>query len=109
MIRVRLKIFPSTSAWLNVFHFFVTKLIAFPTAKRKEGNTRSVGVNPFQLACSSGEYVNLLPDVFTIIIKQIVIPLKTSRARNLCFGAIVMVEILSTACGSPSSETKTNG
>jgi hypothetical protein len=68
--------------------------MAFPTAKRKEGNTRSVGVNPCQCACSRGEYVNLLPDVFTMIIKQIVIPLKTSRARNRCFGAIVIVKYL---------------
>src|SRR5438046_2563388 len=30
------------------------KLMALPTAKRKEGNTRSVGVKPCQPACSSG-------------------------------------------------------
>src|SRR5450432_3100092 len=96
MMAVLLKIFPSTSAWLNVFHLAITKLIAFPTAKRNEGNTRSVGVNPCQRACSRGEYVNLLPDVFTMIIKQIVIPLKTSRAKNRCFGAIVIVEYLNT-------------
>jgi len=95
---VLLNIFPKTSAWLKVFHFAITKLMAFPTAKRKDGNTRSVGVNPCQCACSSGEYVNLLPDVFTIIIKQIVIPLNTSKARNRCFGAIVMVKYLVLGC-----------
>src|SRR6516225_11211130 len=82
MMSVRLKILPNTCDWLIVLHFFITKLMAFPTAKRNEGNTRSVGVKPCQAACSRGEYVNLLPDVFTIIIKQIVIPLNTSRARN---------------------------
>ena len=55
MIAVRLKIFRKTSDWLKEFHFAITKLIAFPTANKKEGNTRSVGVNPCQCACSSGE------------------------------------------------------
>lgn len=32
----------------------ITKAIALPTAKRKKGNTRSVGVHPCQGACSSG-------------------------------------------------------
>ncbi len=109
MMAVLRNIFPSTSAWLKVFHLDIAKLIAFPTAKRKDGNTRSVGVNPCQCACSNGEYVNLLPDVFTMIIKQIVIPLNTSKARNLCFAAIAIVEYLSIGLGTPSSETKANG
>src|SRR5436190_20661304 len=49
----------------------------------KVGNTRSVGVNPNQCACNSGGYeVSPLPGVFTMIMKQIVIPRSTSRARN---------------------------
>ena len=55
MIAVRLKILPSTCDWLRLFHLFITKLMALPTANRKEGKTRSVGVNPCQWACSSGE------------------------------------------------------
>jgi hypothetical protein len=31
-------------------HFGNTKLIALPTANKKEGKTKSVGVNPFQAA-----------------------------------------------------------
>ena len=34
--------------------FGITKAIALPTANKKNGNTRSVGVNPCQGACSSG-------------------------------------------------------
>jgi hypothetical protein len=29
-------------------------VVVIPTMKRKNGNTRSVGVQPFQAACSSG-------------------------------------------------------
>jgi len=32
----------------------IIKAMALPTAKRKKGNTRSVGVNPCQGACSNG-------------------------------------------------------
>jgi hypothetical protein len=35
-------------------HFSITKLIELPTANMKEGNTRSVGVNPFHEACDIG-------------------------------------------------------
>ena len=84
MSRVLLKIFPSTAALLIAANFFRAKLIALPTAKRKEGNTRSVGVQPFQWAWRNGEYVKVsLPGVFTMIIKQTVIPLKISRDRLL--------------------------
>src|SRR3954452_6648479 len=85
----------------------MAKLIAFPTAKRNDGNTRSVGVKPCQCACSSGEYVNLLPDVFTMIIKHIVIPLNTSRARNRCFGAIAIVGYLNLGWRLQVRELKT--
>lgn len=36
-------------------NFGITKAIALPTANRKKGKTRSVGVHPCQEACSSGE------------------------------------------------------
>ena len=61
------------------------KLIALPTANKKEGNTRSVGVKPCHAACSNGlKGAAPLPGVFTMIIKQMVIPLNTSRERNRC-------------------------
>jgi hypothetical protein len=64
-------------------YFGIEKLMAFPTTNRKVGNTRSVGVNPCHAACDKGaKGVAPLPGVFTMIIKQIVMPLKTSRARK---------------------------
>jgi hypothetical protein len=50
MMIVLLKILPRTAPSLMFTHFFITKLMAFPTANMKEGNTRSVGVKPCQLA-----------------------------------------------------------
>lgn len=65
--------------------------MAFPTANKKEGNTKSVGVNPCQFACSKGEKVVApFPGVFTIIIKQIVIPLNTSRAVKRWLAAVIL-------------------
>ena len=59
------------------------KLMALPTANKKDGNTRSVGVNPCQLACNSGaKAVAPSPGVLTIIMKQTVNPRNTSRARK---------------------------
>ena len=59
------------------------KLIAFPTANKKAGKTRSVGVKPCQLAWSKGANgVAPVPGVFTMIMKQTVMPLNTSRERN---------------------------
>src|SRR4051812_12144329 len=81
---VRLIIFQTTSELLCPANFFIAKLMALPTANKNEGNTRSVGVKPNQAACWSGaKGVAPLPGVFTIIIKQIVIPRKTSSERNL--------------------------
>jgi hypothetical protein len=60
--------------------------MALPTANKKEGNTKSVGVNPFHSACKNGANVAApSPGVFTMIIKQIVIPLNTSSDKNLWF------------------------
>jgi hypothetical protein len=65
--------------------FFTTeKLMAFPTANRNEGKTRSVGVKPCHEACRRGlNGIALLPGVFTIIMKQMVRPLNTSNGKNL--------------------------
>ena len=54
MIIVRLNIFSKTSFWGSFCHLGVTKLKALPTANKKDGNTRSVGVNPFHCAWSKG-------------------------------------------------------
>jgi hypothetical protein len=53
--RVRFKIFQTTVDCGIVSHLAITKLRALPTAKRNEGNTRSVGVNPCHFACNKGE------------------------------------------------------
>ena len=64
-------------------HLSITKLMALPTAKRNEGKTRSVGVKPCHWACNNGEYVVCpLPGVFTMIMKQTVMPRNTSRASE---------------------------
>jgi hypothetical protein len=76
-------IFLKNAALLICLYLPREKLIAFPTANKNDGKTRSVGVKPCHSACSRGEKGKApLPGVFTIIIKQIVIPLKTSRERN---------------------------
>jgi len=80
--KVLLKIFSKTSELSICWNFFMVKLMALPTANRKEGNTRSVGVNPFHLAWLSGQNASP-PGLFTIIMKQIVIPRNTSRDKNL--------------------------
>lgn len=83
IIAVRLNNLPSTLPVPNCLYFTMEKLIALPTANKNVGNTRSVGVNPFHEACESGEKgAAPLPWLLTIIIKQIVMPLNTSRARN---------------------------
>src|SRR6187549_1076022 len=92
MMKVLLNIFHNTSVSLSALHFFIVKLMALPTAKRKEGKTRSVGVNPFQFACNKGEKVVAeLPGVFTMIIRQTVNPRKTSRARNRFVVVVILV------------------
>ena len=51
-----------------------------PTIKRKNGKIRSVGVQPFHAACSSGQYVCFpSPELLTRIMAAIVIPRNTSR------------------------------
>src|SRR5438105_6873997 len=83
MSSVRFNIFATTAGVLIASHLRITKLRALPTANIKEGNTRSVGVNPCHLACSKGAKVKAsLGDVFTMIMKQMVMPRKTSSARK---------------------------
>ena len=66
------------------------KLIALPTANKKEGKTRSVGVNPCHAACSKGlKGTAPLPGVLTIIIKQIVMPRNTSNERNRSLAVLI--------------------
>jgi hypothetical protein len=84
MSAVRFVILNRKAGPLNLSHLGKTKLIALPMANKKEGNTKSVGVKPFQLACIKGAKVCApSPGVFTKIIKQMVIPLNTSKERNL--------------------------
>src|SRR5690606_7399465 len=58
----------------------MTNAMAFPTAKRKKGKTRSVGVQPCQGACFKGENIcDHVPGLLTNIIKATVAPRKTSK------------------------------
>ena len=83
MSNVRLITLPKKAPLPSARYFSIEKLIALPTAKRKDGNTRSVGVKPCQLACNSGENGSApSPGVLTMIIKQTVNPRNTSRARK---------------------------
>jgi hypothetical protein len=85
MSAVRFVIFNKKTGLLNLSHLGKTKLMALPIANKKEGNTKSVGVKPCQLACIKGAKVCApSPGVLTMIIKQMVIPLKTSSDKNLC-------------------------
>src|SRR5665811_1376360 len=51
---VLLNIFRKKAASLTIRYLSSEKLIALPTANKKEGNTRSVGVKPCHVACSKG-------------------------------------------------------
>jgi hypothetical protein len=56
-----------------------------PTIHMKDGNTVSVGVQPFHLACRSGAYAcDPSPGLFTNTISAIVAPRKASRDTSLC-------------------------
>ena len=56
-----------------------------PTMKRKKGKTRSVGVRPFQAACSKGTKHRSPTPLLTIIMPTIVRPRSTSRERRRWF------------------------
>ena len=56
-----------------------TKAMALPTANKKKGKTKSVGVIPCQVACFNGAYIlPQLPGLFTNIMSATVAPLNTS-------------------------------
>src|SRR5690606_33249548 len=58
----------------------ITNDIAFPTANRKKGKTKSVGVQPCHGACFNGANIcDQVPGLLTKIIKATVAPLKTSN------------------------------
>src|ERR1700722_3281750 len=82
MRKARFNILATAAPSPMALNFFMLKLNAFPTAKRNEGKTRSVGVNPCHFECSSCENVGGPPEVLTMIIKQTVIPRKISRASE---------------------------
>ena len=78
--RVRLTTFPQNFAGPAASKRGITKDIALPTANKKKGNTKSVGVQPCQGACSSGPKICAQdPGLLTRIISATVAPLKTSR------------------------------
>ncbi len=54
MSRVRLITFCQKTLSPAASNLGITKAMALPTANKKNGNTKSVGVQPCQLACSSG-------------------------------------------------------
>ena len=81
------KLFFSKDFFLEPFSFLylsITNANEVPTAKRKDGKTKSASVNPCHLAGRSGAKTeDQVPGVLTMIIKQIVIPRKMSRALYL--------------------------
>jgi hypothetical protein len=89
MSAVRFVIFNKKTGLLNLSHLGKTKLMAFPMANKKEGNTKSVGVKPCHSACINGAKVCApSPGVLTMIIKQMVIPLKTSKDKKRLFDIV---------------------
>ena len=67
--------------------------MALPTINKNEGNTRSVGVRPFQRECISGANGVALPGVLTIIIKQTTMPRKTSRDKKRDVGLLLVKKL----------------
>ena len=83
--KLRLKILYRMIFSDGLSNFLNAKGMALPTAKRKDGNTKSVNVQPFHSACSNCENgVAPLPCVFTIIMRKIVIPRNTSSVMKRC-------------------------
>ena len=58
-----------------------------PITNTKVGNTRSVGVRPFQAACFIKSHEPLPPLLLTMIMNAIVIPRTTSRDSSLGAGS----------------------
>ena len=80
MSKVRLITFFQNSAAPAASKRGITKAMALPTANKKNGKTKSVGVTPCQGACIKGPKIWLqLPGLFTRIMSATVAPLKTSK------------------------------
>ena len=54
MMTVRLMVLRQNTELGCASYLYITNASAFPTANKKEGKTRSVGVKPCQLACKQG-------------------------------------------------------
>src|SRR5262249_11776975 len=82
--------------------------IATPTMKRKNGKTRSVGVQPFHCACCSGQYaLGSSPALLTRIIAAIVAPRNTSReTKRLDTGRLGFIRGAFPKDVSPSQKTR---
>lgn len=79
---------------LSLSSFALVKLIAFPTANKNPGKTRSVTVKPCHEACSSGaKGVAPLPGVLTMIMKHTVMPLKTSSDRKRVGELLILLKL----------------
>lgn len=79
--RVRIKIC-SKSKYFEGFD----STVVTPTINRKNGKTKSVGVQPCHSACSNGGYTfPQSPGLFTIVINIMVRPRKTSSEVRRCF------------------------
>lgn len=64
-----------------------------PVMKTKDGKTKSVGVKPCHLACSSMlKAIDQSPGVLTIIIKHIVMPRKISRDSKRIFILLILAK-----------------
>ena len=77
---VRLITFFQNSLLFPSCNLGITKDMALPTANKKKGKTKSVGVQPCQLAWAKGlKVLAQEPGLFTKIISATVAPLKTSN------------------------------
>ena len=82
IIIARFSIFPADSFEKVKSYFRKEKNMETPIINIKKGNTRSVGVSPFQAACRKGANTFHEPGLFTRIIPATVSPRNTSRASK---------------------------
>ena len=84
-----LNIFPA-ALHVNEVYFAKAKAMDVPTQKRKNGKTRSHGVQPSQAAClRGGKILDQEPGLLTMIMKATVRPLSTSREIYLLVISVV--------------------
>jgi hypothetical protein len=82
MIKVRFITFEKKILLDRVSYKGMLKLMELPTIKRNVGKTKSVSVKPCHLACNNGaKVVASFPGEFTIIMRAISKPLKTSNDK----------------------------